>query len=135
MSEGNGNGFKFLGDIVSPDDIRITVSGEGGNDRVFVFEKLDTYTYRKYQDILVGRAGRRKGDNWKATYFLFGKKCKDVEGLTDQEKAWLTEQGKTAKDVLVNDTDYGVVIDQVTGRYLSIAVPDTDDLKSTGYSG
>jgi hypothetical protein len=135
MSEGNGNGFKFLGDIVSPDDIRVVVSGDGGNDRVFVFSKLDTVTYRRYQDILVGRAGRRKGDSWKATYFLFGKKCKDVEGLTEQEKQWLSEQNKSAKDILLSDTEYGVVIDQAIGGYLRIAIPDADDLKSTSFSG
>ncbi|MEW6212557.1 MAG: hypothetical protein AB1631_29800 [Acidobacteriota bacterium] len=125
-------GFKLFSEIVaSSDDIRITVPTEAG-ERTFVFDRLGTPTYKRYQDIVTGRGGRRRGDSWKATIFLFEKCCKDIEGLTDEEKKWLEENQKTAKQVLLSDVDtYGVLIDMVVGRYLTIALPDTEEVSKS----
>lgn len=130
------NDFKLLSDLVSAsDDFRVGVSSEGGKERIFVFDRLDTSTYKRYQDILVGRGGRRKGDAWKASYFLFERKLKDVEGLTDEEKAWLESQDKTVKEIMLADNSYGVLIDMVIGRYLNMVLPDAEELKSSSAGG
>jgi hypothetical protein len=122
--------MNLFDDIIKPDDIRVEVPSreEGKPSRVFVFDKLDKITHKSYTDIAYGRGGRRKGQPEKAVYFLFEKKLKSVEGLTEDEQKQLTEANVTAKQVMLADTNrYGILIDMVVGRYLSIALPDTEE--------
>jgi hypothetical protein len=123
--------MKLFADVNIDDDIRVVVHSRTpeGNDRVFVFEKLDKVSHKTYNDIAYGRGGRRKGNPERAVYFLFEKKCKAVEGLTREEEQMLADNTLTAKQVMLSDTnEYGVLIDMIVGRYLNISLPDTEEL-------
>lgn len=122
---------KLFKDVIVDDDIRVTVRSreEGKPDRIFIFEKLDKVTHKNYTDIAVGRGGRRKGNTEKAVRYLFEKKLKDVEGLTEEEVHVLTENDLTAKQVMLSDSnEYGVLIDMIVGQYLAVALPDAEEL-------
>jgi hypothetical protein len=123
--------MKMFSDLVGADKVHVVVPGEGDNERTFIFDRLDGETHRQYTDIYHGRSGRRRGDTTKATRFLFKKKCVDVQGLTDEEKQELEKSNQTAKDVLLADSDYALVIDAIIGRYLLASVLDTDTSKSS----
>lgn len=124
--------IKLFADVnVAGDEVNIVVHSRTpeGNDRVFIFENIDPVSHKTYNDIAYGRGGRRKGNPEKAVYFLFEKKLKRVEGLTDEEQAQLDEAKVTAKQVMLSDkTEYGVLIDMLIGRYINIVLPDPEEL-------
>lgn len=134
MIDSNGHGeLDLFSDILKPaDEIQIEVPGANGS-RFFVFDAMDTATYRNYNDTIVGR-GRKRGDAWKAGRVLFEKKCKRVDGLTENEEKQLAAANKTAVSVMLSDKRYVPLIDQLVGKYIQIVVPDAIDSKSNGDS-
>jgi hypothetical protein len=125
--------FKFFGNVLRPaGEVRVEVTDDKDGDRVFVFGPMDTATYRKYNDLLFGQGGRRKGNSWKAVQYLFGEKCARIEGLTEQEESALASMNKTLQEVMLADfSTYGWLIDQVTTRYSNVVMPDMEGSKST----
>jgi hypothetical protein len=123
--------MKLFEDVIVDDDIRVKVPSRTseGQDRIFVFEKLDKVSHKTYNDITYGRGGRKRGNPEAAVYFLFEKKCIAIEGLTEAEEKLLVDNNTTAKQVMLSDTgQYGLLIDMVLGRYLRIALPEAEEL-------
>jgi hypothetical protein len=124
--------IKLFSKTVIDNDIRVKVpTRDGEQENVFVFDRLDKVSHKTYTDMAIGRGGRRRGNPDKAVYWLFDKKCKAIEGLTEDEQKQLDEAKLTAKQVMLADTnEYGILIDMVVGRYISIALPDTEEVSN-----
>lgn len=126
--------MKLLGSILGGDEIHLPIIGENGQKLVFVFAKMDARTHTRANDILFP-LGRKKGNRMEHVKYLFRHKCMRVEGLSDEEKAFVEASGKTIQQLMLEDDDtYFVLIDRLIGEYNLKSSPDVEDSKSPSES-